>query len=384
MAGRKRGANQQNREGCGRAAFGLAAYTKGAGRGLAGPQISGRARARAGRRRFWRGPVWARGRSFHPILPPRPVSDQARYRAFCATAPDVPVFAQPWYLDACAEGGTWGAVLAHEAGRPVAALPYFTKQKGPFHYATMPPFVKWLGPYVLPALRADSAREAAAVAALLAALPPLAAFKQNCYPTLSNWLPFYWQGFRQTTYYTYRLPELRNLARVEAGLSSGIRRDIRLARAQVRVVHDLPLAEFWRVNSLSFGRQGIAVPYSEAQFRRLDAALAAHGARQLFFAVDAQERVHSVVYLIWDATTAYFHLAGDDPALRASGAGMLLTWEAIRYASEVLGLACFDFEGSMLPGVERVRRRFGAVQTPYSFVWKYNSRVLALLEKLRR
>lgn len=308
---------------------------------------------------------------------------QAQYRNFCRTAPDVPVFAQPWYLDACAEGGTWDVVLAEEKGRIVAALPFFYKQKGPFRYVTMPPFVKWLGPYLLPGFRGRLPKEHELLQALITQLPPLAAFKQNFYPTNTNWLPFYWQQFQQTTYYTYRLHRLRDLARVKAGLGTGIRRDIRLARQQVRVVHDRPPEEFHRVNMLSFARQGLPAPYSMDQFRRLDAALAAAGSRQLFFAVDAQNRVHSVAYLIWDATTAYFLLAGDDPTLRASGAGVLLAWEAICYASEVLGLDCFDFEGSMLPGVERMRVRFGAVQTPYFYVWKHNSRLFELLEKLK-
>ena len=308
---------------------------------------------------------------------------KARYHDFCRTAPDVPVFAQPWYLDACAESGAWDVVLAEEKGRVVAALPFFYKQKGPFRYATMPPFVKWLGPYLLPEFRGRLPQEHELMLALIAQLPTLAAFQQNFYPTATNWLPFYWQRYRQTTYYTYRLHHLQDLARVEAGLSSGIRRDIRLARPQVRVVHHLPLAEFYRVNGLSFARQGLPAPYSFAQFQRLDAALALAGSRQPFFAVDEQERVHSVAYLIWDATTAYFLLAGDDPARRASGAGVLLAWEAIRYASEVLGLDCFDFEGSMLPGVERIRARFGAVQTPYFYVWKHNSRLFELLQKLK-
>ena len=308
---------------------------------------------------------------------------KARYDDFCRTAPDVPVFAQPWYLAACAHGGTWDVVLAEEKGRVVAALPFFYKQKGPFRYVTMPPFVKWLGPYLLPEFRGQLPKEHELMQQLIAQLPAVAAFKQNFYPSTTNWLPFYWQQFRQTTYYTYRLNQLRDLARVEAGLGTGIRRDIRLARQQVHVVHDLPLEEFYRVNMLSFLRQGLPAPYSLAQFRRLDAALAAAGRRQLFFAADEQGRVHSVAYLIWDATTAYFLLAGDDPALRASGAGVLLAWEAIRYASEVLQLDCFDFEGSMLPGVERIRVRFGAVQTPYFFVWKHNSRLFELLEKLK-
>lgn len=311
------------------------------------------------------------------------MSAKARYHDFCRTAPDVPVFSQPWYLDACAEGGTWEVVLAEEKGRIVAALPYFVKQKGPFRYVTMPPFVKWLGPYVLPEFRGRLPKEHELLQLLMAQLPNFAAFKQNFYPTVTNWLPFYWEQYRQTTFYTYRLHRLRDLQRVEAGLGTGIRRDIRLARQKVQVVHDLPLDEFYRVNLLSFTRQGLPAPYSAAQLRRLDAALAAAETRQLFFAVDALGRVHSVAYLIWDATTAYFLLAGDDPALRASGAGVLLAWECIRYASEVLNLDCFDFEGSMLPGVERIRVRFGAVQTPYFFVWKYNSRLFELLEKLK-
>ncbi len=308
---------------------------------------------------------------------------KAFYRDFCLAAPDVPVFAQPWYLDACAAGGDWAVVLARDAGRVVAALPYFYKQKGPFRYVTMPPFVKMLGPYLLPEFRGVLKKEHALLEELIAQLPNFAAFKQNFYPTATNWLPFYWHQFRQTTYYTYRLNGLHNLPLIEAGLNRNIRRNIQKAQQAVRVVHHLAPEQFYRVNKMSFDRQGLSMPYSWAQFERHDAALAAHGARQFFFAVDAQDRIHSAAYLIWDQQAAYYHLSGDDPALRESGAGLLLIWEAIRYASEVLGLACFDFEGSMLPAVERIRVQFGAVQTPYFFVWKYNSPVFELLEKLK-
>ncbi|MDB5235671.1 MAG: hypothetical protein JWR44_2664 [Hymenobacter sp.] len=311
------------------------------------------------------------------------MSAKTQYRDFCTTAPDVPVFAQPWYLDACGEGGAWDVALAEEDGRVVAALPYFFKQKGPFRYATMPPFVKWLGPYLLPEYRGVLKKEHGLLEELLKQLPAFAAFKQNFYPTATNWLPFYWQQFRQTTYYTYRLNRLQDLGQIEAGLNRNVRRNIQKAQQQVRVIHNLSAAQFYHINRLSFDRQKLPMPYSEAQFQRLDAALAANGARQMFFAVDAQERIHSAAYLIWDKQAAYYHLSGDDPALRDSGAGILLIWEAIRYASEVLGLACFDFEGSMLPAVERIRVQFGAVQKPYFFVWKYNSRVFELLEKLK-
>ncbi len=315
--------------------------------------------------------------------PLHPMLSHADYRTFCLDAPDLPVFAQPWYLDACADGGAWDVALVREQGRIVAALPYFFKRKGPFCYATMPPFLKWLGPYVLPEFRGVLPHEHRLLEALLAQLPALAAFKQNFYPTATNWLPFYWAGYRQTTYYTYRIRPLANLAVVEAGLNRNLRRNLRKAREQVRVVHDLGPSVLYELTRQSFGRQALPLPYSQAQFGRLDAALARHRARQLFFAVDADHRVHAAACLVWDGQAAYYHLAGDDPALRASGASILLVWEAIRYASEVLGVACFDFEGSMLPAIERMRTQFGAVQTPYFFVWKYHSRLFRLLEKLK-
>ena len=92
------------------------------------------------------------------------MSAKARYRDFCRTAPDVPVFAQPWYLDACAEGGTWDVVLAEEKGRVVAALPYFYKQKGPVsvrHDAALCEMAGALPAARVPGPAAEGARAAA-------------------------------------------------------------------------------------------------------------------------------------------------------------------------------------------------------------------------------
>lgn len=80
-------------------------------------------------------------------------------------------------------------------------------------------------------------------------------------------------------------------------------------------------------------------------------------------------------------------MGGEDPELRNSGAGILLIWEAMKFTFEVLKLNRFDFEGSMLEPVERVRRDFGAIQTPYFAISKSNSKLLKtyrFLQDLRR
>lgn len=291
-----------------------------------------------------------------------------KYRAFCHAHPEIPVFYQDWYLDAVCQGGAWSVVFAENNGDVEAVWPYFYKKKWGFHYVTMPHFVKYMGIWE-PVLPMDLSRSHQRRAQLLQQLPVLDAFMQNFHPSFQNWLPFYWEGYRQETRYTYTL-DISDLEVVIQGVNRNMRRNIQKANAVVGLEHSTDARRFYQMNQLSFARQGLPMPYSEAAFRAQDAALAAHGQRQIFFAVDQGGNTHSAAYLIWDKHSAYYHLSGDDPAWRSSGAGIWLLWQCIRFARETLGLTHFDFEGSVIREVEAIRRQFGAVQTPYFFIWK--------------
>lgn len=289
----------------------------------------------------------------------------------------MPVFMQDWYLDAVCENGAWSGIVGEENGKQVAAWPFFVKRKYGFCYITMPLLVKYMGPWrALPARDLNTGHTL--YTAMSTALPKVDMFKQNFHYSVTNWLPWYWQGFRQQAHYTYLL-DIQDLNRVNQGINRNMRRNIQGAQQTLRLVLDNDPERFWALNELSFTRKQLRPPYSKALFLRHDAALGMQGQRQIFFAVDEHGRTHSGAYLIWDAHSAYYHLSGDDPALRQSGSGIWLVWEAIRYAQEVLELGLFDFEGSMLPEVEAIRRQFGALQTPYSFIWRYHNPVLRVL-----
>ncbi|MCB0569847.1 MAG: GNAT family N-acetyltransferase [Phaeodactylibacter sp.] len=311
------------------------------------------------------------------------MSNQPLYRAFCERFPKLPVFAEPWFLDAVCEGGRWDAAIVRNGEQMVGAMPYFLKHKGPFRYLTMPHFTKHLGPCLLPEFSALKF-EHKFYTELACQLPKVHAIHQDLHPDVANWLPFYWLGYRQTTRYTYHICLSEGLDKVQEGFNRNIRRNLRKAEQELQVHHALGPEQFYDINRQSFVRQGIAIPYSKALFLRHDAALAAHQRRQIFCATDGQGNIHSAAYLIWDARASYYHLSGDAPAGRLSGAGILLVWEAIRFTHKVLGLPVFDFEGSMMPQVEAIRRQFGARQVPYSRVWKYNSRLFQLLDQAKR
>jgi len=301
------------------------------------------------------------------------------YRAFAAQMPDLPLFMQPWYLDVVCNGGIWNAALVQKGGRTIAALPYFLKRKLGWNYVTMPQLCKQMGPYLLPEYRTLK-WEMRLYEDLIAQLPAgLAAFEQNFNYSVTNWLPFYWKGFKQTTLYSYVLSLKESEEMIFKKIEKNYRQKIREAVAQLRIRNDLPLAELHRLIGSSFERQGLNQPLHFPFLERFYSALSEHGHCKLFFAIDPDnDQVHSAALLAWDNTCAYYLMSGDDPVLRSSGAAVLLKWAAIRYAKSVVGVPLFDFEGSMMKGVEQGRRDFGAEQRPYfqlrrewSVLWKW-------------
>lgn len=309
------------------------------------------------------------------------MSDNNRnlYRDFAAEAPDLPLFLQPWYLDVVCEGGNWDVALAQQGGKTIGALPYFLKQKWGWKYVTMPHFCKQLGPYLLPEYR-HLKGEMRWYEALIGQLPAgLAAFEQNFNYGVSNWLPFYWKGFKQTTLYSYVIPLDVPEELIFKQIEKNYRQKIRAAETRLELRNDLPLSELYRLIGLSFSRQQLEQPVSFSFLQKLFDTLVEHKSAETFFAVDPLDgKVHSAALLVWDNTSAYYLMSGDDPALRASGAAVLLKWAAIRYAKSTLHVPVFDFEGSMIRAIEQGRRDFGAQQRPYfrvkkewSPIWKW-------------
>ena len=221
--------------------------------------------------------------------------------------------------------------------------------------------------------------------ALIEQLPKFDFFEQNFYPSIKNFLPFHWKHFYNSVFYTFRIDLLQDLDEIFKKIHTDYRNNkIPKAEKIIQITSDQSLQDFYKMQELTFGRQNLKIPFSFEFFKKYDQTLEKHNARKIFFAIDKNHRIHSSVYLIWDEHTAYYHLAGSDPSLQNSGANILLTWHVISFAKEVLRKKIFDFEGSMIEPIARVRRNFGAVQTPYLNVRKYNSSLLKILHKLKR
>lgn len=310
---------------------------------------------------------------------------KAQYRILCETEPSIPLFSQAWWLDAVA-GDSWNVVVVEKGGEIQAAMPYVMKQKFGLTLLTQPTLTQNLGPWIRPTQAKYAkrlSREKDLMQALIDQLPSYTHFQQNWHHTVTNWLPFYWKGFEQTTRYTYRIDGLEEEEAIWEDVQSNIRREIRKAsnREGVVVRDDLSIDDFFSLNEMVFARQGKTLPYTKAFVKNLDAVATERKARKIFIAEDSQGRRHAGVYLVWDSQSAYYLMGGGDPELRNSGATSLCMWEAIKFASTVT--QSFDFEGSMIEPVERFFRAFGARQTPYYAISHTPSKLFKLMKFVR-
>ena len=281
--------------------------------------------------------------------------------------------------------------LIEKGDEVCAALQYYLKKTKTlnlkqFKLITMPVLTQTMGPW----FRTTGAKysnklseQKDAVYKMLGQIPSFDFFSQNFNYEITNWLPFYWKGFSSTVRYTYVIDLNDSLDVLWSNFNSSMKNKVKKAKKNVSLVLDKPVDVFYEVNKKTFHRQGINIPYTLEFVKQMDNALLSKNKRKIFYAVDENGNIHSALYLIWGDRSSYVHMVGEDPELRNSGAGILLIWEAIKYSKNILNLDSFDFEGSMIEGVEQVRRSCGGVQMPYFQVWKTNSRLLKLRSALK-
>lgn len=190
----------------------------------------------------------------------------------------------------------------------------------------------------------------------------------------TDWLPFRWRGYKQTTRYTYIIDYLKTpVEKIQQDLSKGQKWYILKAiqnGLEVKEGNDIAVA--YNHSCLSFNRQSKKFPYSLTEVKILDEAVKKHGMRKIFHVIDKQGNIHAANYIVYNKKSAYHLLSGGDVQYRALGGHTLLLWHTIEYFSDKVPI--FNFGGSDIQSIEKHIRGFGGSQTQYFHI--YNETLL--------
>ena len=314
--------------------------------------------------------------------------NKSAYIELCQTEETIPLFMQKGWLDAVmTDGSSWQVVLAKDKkGLIIGALTFQMKQKWGLTVLSEPVLSPFCGVWMRQiALQKQSEYyhyTKKIIEALIVQLPPYHFVHFRFSIDLTDWQPFYWAGFQQTTRYTYRL-DLKNTDNLYSNFNQNTQRNIHKAKQQYQIKESNDLDKFLAINNLTFNRQKLKNPIPYSVWQNVDLFLNKNNLRKIYFAENTEGVVEAAVYIVLDKNTAYYLAGGTSENGRKQGATYLLLCQAIQ-DTKAQGLDIFDFEGSMLQGVESFFRGFNATLTPYFRVWKYKNRFLSILNGLRK
>lgn len=279
------------------------------------------------------------------------------------------IFSKTWYLDALQ--ASYEILVIEEKGKIIAGI---VLAKNEINTYANPMLDKYLG--VIFESKEGSvqkivSKEYKQMEQLISKLKDIKSFDYYFHPSFINWIPFSWGGFTQQTRYTYILNLSNSMEEIGSNFHTNTKRNIKNAiKHHIDIRKNIEFEEFYEIINKTFIRQGSKAPFKKEKIKKYIETLEKKGNFISFGAYTSDNRLISVSGLVYDDTTAYLLFNGIDIANQVRGANTLLVKETIKYFQGKCEI--YDFEGSMLLGVEEFYRRFGGELTPYMRIWNDN------------
>jgi hypothetical protein len=294
-----------------------------------------------------------------------------KYKILCNKELSIPLYVRDWWLDTVCGEDNWEVLLYESGDKIVASMPFYSPCKG---IISMPAYTQTMGIWFNPEFEdkkysKNLYRKQLIGNYFIEHLPATDYFLQNFHYSFTDWLPFYWKGYRQTTRYNYILPDIGNLDELWNNFSENIKRNIIKARKKyhLEIRKNISTELFMDLNRKTYERQNMKAFQSEMLEKIIETSRKRNQG-DIWGAYDEQGRLHAAIFVVFQGSCAYYIASGSDPALRKSGAQAYLFWEVIMEISKFV--VSFDLEGSMIEGIEHFFRELGATQMPYYTISK--------------
>lgn len=286
------------------------------------------------------------------------------------------VFEQPWWLDIVVPG-KWKEVLVKDkAGNVIARQVVVCDDTNIY----MPNLTQTLGIWMADNERKDYGSQKRIINELIEGYGNIKRANICLDPENAYVLPFKWAGYTIEPFFTYRITDMTDLDGLYDGFNKTAKKNIKAAKNKVTVSTELDFDELWNMLNKTFEAQNRSNPMSRDLVQRIVTECEKNARGKYFCAKDVEGNVHSCAYFVFDEKVCYYLLGATDSAYRTSGAQSLVLWEGIQFAAKHSEV--FDFEGSMIEGIENFFRQFNSECVVYYNVRKasFNDELVSLLK----
>lgn len=310
------------------------------------------------------------------------MSNKDVYKKICSQRKGIPVFSQPWWLDAVCKH--WDVVISKKGEHMAGAWPYPVEKKIGVGMIRTPMLTPYLGPLVffphdLKESNIDS-YEHDTVADLIKQLPPVPVWHLAIQPGLKQAGIFKQQKLTSQVQQTFLLELNENEETLLENMKDAVRRNIRIAESEVTVTNSPEhLKDLYKFQKATLAKKGKTLGCSFKDMKRIMDAALANNSTALWVAKSPDKKIQAIVWSIWDDTTCYYFMGGQNPDTNSYRAMSLLLWHTMKLA-KLRGNIIYDLEGSMDEGVERFFRNFGGDRALYIVLMKNKS----LLWKMKK
>jgi hypothetical protein len=298
--------------------------------------------------------------------------DSAQWDNFIKASPQNNIYALSGYLDCvCPQ---WGAVIVKNDEQWLAVMPLNVNKKYFLQYSLKPRFVQYLG-VILGPLQGKIHRliylKRTITEQVIAAIPPgIKLFNHNFSPGFDYFIPFHWHRFEIRPFHTYHLSLRDSLENIWSNFSASVCNGIKKAEKQnLNCVTSNSAGELLKMMQ----NRHIISASAACHFEKLwNFIYTNHSAFTLYII-----HPHTGQIYCGAAFVVYHHkitmlASAMDLRFKKSRAKTLLVWYAIQKAHAMDGITVFDFEGSMIKGIENYNRGFGASPLTYYNISKNN------------
>lgn len=298
------------------------------------------------------------------------MNKKEKYKLLCKENP-IPLFSQWYWLDSVCGKDDWDVIILENGNEVLATIPYsisidefgnkviqkipLTQNNGAFIF-----YRKDIEKY-----ETRLSFEMKVINLVIDEIEklPIKKYRQYYHYNFTNWLPFYWRGYKQTTRYTYVIDKNKTIDEIYKGFDGQIRKALKKAEKSLEVKENLDSKIFYSLVEKTYSRQNIKIPFGYDTLKNIYKNLEENNSLKIFYAVDKEKNIHSAVLMGIDQESVYYLISGTDEKFRNSQALTLLIYQGILLA--IKENKKFDFEGSMKKNIEIFFRKFGAEQKQY-------------------